>query len=118
MLEWNRAKVKNLTGFEVWLMIVGRVLVGFGFGISAVRWITDIANPLGVPVKFLGLACSSLRPKVCSDEIGELLESCVSLENKKISAVESIGLVGRWGSNCYLTLLSPAFSRCYPLPAQ
>ncbi len=35
MLEWNRAKVKNLTGFEIWLMIVGRVLAGFGFGVLA-----------------------------------------------------------------------------------
>jgi hypothetical protein len=46
MLEWNRAKVKNLTGFEIWLMIVGRVLAGFGFGVLAVRYIPQIANPL------------------------------------------------------------------------
>jgi hypothetical protein len=24
--------------------------------------------------------------------------------------------VGRWGSNCHLALLSPAFSRCYAVP--
>ena len=63
MLEWNRAKVRNLTGFEVWLMIVGRVLVGFGFGVLSVRWIPQIANPLGVPAMVLGLVLLLIAAK-------------------------------------------------------
>jgi len=63
MLEWNRAKLRNLTGFEIWQMIVGRVLVGFGLGILAVHWIPDIANPLGVPATFLGLGLMMIAAK-------------------------------------------------------
>jgi hypothetical protein len=63
MLEWNRAKVENLTGFEIWLMIVGRVLAGFGFGVLAVRYIPQIANPLGVPALLLGLALLLIAAK-------------------------------------------------------
>lgn len=33
MLDWNRSRVQNLTGTEIWLFIVGRVLVGFGLGV-------------------------------------------------------------------------------------
>jgi len=55
MLEWNRAKVRNLTGMEIWLMIVGRVLGGFGLGVLAVRYFPQIANPLGTPALFVGV---------------------------------------------------------------
>jgi hypothetical protein len=30
MLNWNAAKVKRLTGMELWLFIIARVLIGFG----------------------------------------------------------------------------------------
>jgi hypothetical protein len=63
MLEWNRAKVKNLTGLEIWLMIVGRVLVGFGFGVLAVRYLPEIANPLGVPAMLVGLVLVLIAAK-------------------------------------------------------
>jgi hypothetical protein len=55
MLEWNKAKVRNLTGMEIWLMIIGRVLAGFGLGILAVRFFPQAASPLGIPALFLGL---------------------------------------------------------------
>ena len=55
MLEWNKAKVRNLTGTEIWLMIIGRVLAGFGLGILAVRYFPQAANPLGIPALLLGL---------------------------------------------------------------
>ena len=55
MLEWNWAKVRNLTGLEIWLMIIGRVLAGFGFGILAVRYFPQVAYPLGFPALVLGL---------------------------------------------------------------
>ena len=49
MLQWNRAKVRNLTGLEIWLMIVGRVLVGFGFGVVGARYFPQVVNPVGIP---------------------------------------------------------------------
>jgi hypothetical protein len=55
MLEWNKAKVSNLTGAEIWLMIVGRVLAGFGLGVLAVHYFPQAANPLGIPALLLGL---------------------------------------------------------------
>ena len=54
MLEWNRSKVRNLTGTEIWLMIIGRVLAGFGFGVLAVRYFPQVANPLGIPALLVG----------------------------------------------------------------
>ena len=55
MLEWNRSKVRNLTGTEIWLMIIGRVLAGFGFGVLAVRYFPQVANPLGIPALLVGM---------------------------------------------------------------
>jgi hypothetical protein len=55
MLEWNKAKVRNLTGTEIWLMIVGRVLAGFGLGILAVSYFPQFFTPLGFPVLLLGM---------------------------------------------------------------
>jgi hypothetical protein len=55
MLEWNKAKVRNLTGAEIWLMMIGRVLAGFGLGVLAVRYFPQVANPLGIPALLLGL---------------------------------------------------------------
>ena len=55
MLNWNAGKVKNLTGMEVWLFIVSRVLVGFGLGVMGVRYFPRIAEPLGLPALVVGL---------------------------------------------------------------
>jgi hypothetical protein len=55
MLQWNKAKVRNLTGFEIWLMIVGRVLVGFGFGVVGVRYFPQLVNPAGIPALVIGM---------------------------------------------------------------
>jgi hypothetical protein len=55
MLEWNKAKVRNLTGTEVWLMIVGRVLAGLGLGILAVSYFPQVFTPLSFPVLPLGM---------------------------------------------------------------
>jgi hypothetical protein len=51
MLEWNKAKVRNPTGAEIWLMIVGRVLAGFGLGILA-------CSLLSASCKLTGFPCS------------------------------------------------------------
>jgi hypothetical protein len=55
MLQWNKAKVRNLTGFEIWLMIVGRVLVGFGFGVVGVRYFPQLVNPAGILALVIGM---------------------------------------------------------------
>jgi hypothetical protein len=49
MLKWNAAQVKKLTGTEIWLFIIARVLIGFGLGILAVRYFPSVADTLGVP---------------------------------------------------------------------
>jgi hypothetical protein len=56
VLDWNAAKVKNLTGTEVGLFIIGRVLVGFGPGVLAVRYFPEIAAPLGLSALIVGVA--------------------------------------------------------------
>ncbi len=56
MLKWNSSKVKSLTGTEIWLFIIARVLVGFGLGVLAVRYFPEIALSLGFPALVIGLA--------------------------------------------------------------
>jgi len=46
MLKWNAAKVKNLTGVEIWLFIIARVFVGFGLGVLATQYFPQVANVL------------------------------------------------------------------------
>jgi hypothetical protein len=55
MLKWNAGKVKNLTGAEIWLFIIGRVLAAFGLGVLAVRYYPQFAKPLGLPALAVGL---------------------------------------------------------------
>jgi hypothetical protein len=38
MLESNRRRVRNLTGAEIWMFILGRVLLAFGLGVLALRY--------------------------------------------------------------------------------
>ena len=63
MLEWNRARVKDLTGFEIWLMIVGRVLAGFGFGVLGARYFPQLVNPLGIPAIVMGMVLLVIAAK-------------------------------------------------------
>jgi predicted membrane-bound spermidine synthase len=55
MLNWNAGKVKNLTGLEIWLFIIGRGLVAFGLGVLAIRYFPEIAEPKGFPAIAVGL---------------------------------------------------------------
>jgi len=55
MLNWNAGKVKTLTGTEIWLFIVGRVLVAFGVGVIAVRFNPQLIAPSGLPAIVIGL---------------------------------------------------------------
>ena len=54
MLKSNAERVKRLTPLEIWLFIVGRVLIGFGFGVLAVQYFPQVARDLGVPAIGLG----------------------------------------------------------------
>ena len=55
MLNWNGERIKNLTGAEIWLFIVARVLLGFGVGVLSANYFPKIAGPLGFPSLLVGL---------------------------------------------------------------
>ena len=55
MLEANRNRVRNLSGIEIWLFIVGRVLAGFGLGILAMVYFPRIFVNLGAPIVIIGI---------------------------------------------------------------
>ena len=63
MLERNRARVRNLTGLEIWLFIVGRVLVGFGLGVLAIRYFPQIFTQVGTPAVVVGLLLMVIAAK-------------------------------------------------------
>lgn len=63
MLNWNVGKVKNLTGAEIWLFIIARVLAGFGVGILFTQYYPQIAVPLGFPAVVVGLFLSVVAAK-------------------------------------------------------
>jgi hypothetical protein len=63
MLNWNAGKVKNLTGLEIWLFIIGRGLVAFGLGVLAIRYFPEIAEPMGVPAVAVGLVALLIAAK-------------------------------------------------------
>ena len=54
MCKWNAAKVKNLTGTEIWFLIIARVLIGFGLGVLATRYFPQVAEVLGIPALVVG----------------------------------------------------------------
>jgi uncharacterized protein involved in response to NO len=54
MLKWNATRVRRLTGTEIWMFIVARVLIGFGLGALAVHYFPAVASTLGVPALGLG----------------------------------------------------------------
>lgn len=55
MLEQNRNRVQNLSSLEIWLFIIGRVLIGFGLGILAVMYLPETFAKLGLPIVIIGL---------------------------------------------------------------
>ena len=57
MLGWNARKVKNFTSNEIWLFIIGRVLVAFGMGIVAMKYFPRLAEFLDIPVILIGALC-------------------------------------------------------------
>jgi hypothetical protein len=55
ILDRNRRKVQNLTGLEIWFFIVSRVLVGFGLGVFAMKYVPDFAQPIAIPAIVIGV---------------------------------------------------------------
>ena len=55
MLEANRTRVKNLSGSEIWLFIIARVLLGFAVGVLAMRYFPAIASVLVWPSLVVGV---------------------------------------------------------------
>jgi hypothetical protein len=49
MLERNRRRVQNLSGLELWLFIIGRVLASAGLGVLAMAYFRELARPLAWP---------------------------------------------------------------------
>jgi len=63
MLNWNASKVRALTGAEIWLFVIGRVLVAFGSGVLGMRYLPDIIAPLGLPAVVVGLLALMVAAK-------------------------------------------------------
>jgi len=42
MLKWNKGKVQNLTGAEIRLFIIARLLIGFGVGVLGARYFPQV----------------------------------------------------------------------------
>jgi hypothetical protein len=55
MLESNRRRVRQLTGLEMWLFIVGRVLAAFGLGVLTMTYLPSVASLLAWPAVVVGM---------------------------------------------------------------
>jgi hypothetical protein len=67
-LNWNQRKVHNLTPWEIWGFIAGRVFMSFGLGVLAMQYFPQIAGSLGIPTLIIGFvllifAAKGLAPK-------------------------------------------------------
>ena len=71
MLKWNQAKVRQLTGVEIWLFIIARVLIGFGLGVLAVQYFPHAAGTLGIPALVLGVLLFAIAAKGLFQSTGE-----------------------------------------------
>ena len=63
MLEGNRSRVQNLTGGEIWLFILARVLVGFAVGIFAMVYFPATVVYLAWPALIVGVVLFVLASK-------------------------------------------------------
>ncbi len=55
MLNWNARKVQNLTGTEIWLFILGRVLIAFAIGVLTAQYFPRLAALIAVPLLIVGV---------------------------------------------------------------
>jgi hypothetical protein len=55
ILKSNQRRVQNLTPWEIWAFIAGRVLVAFGLGVLAAEYFPVRASQLALPVIIVGV---------------------------------------------------------------
>jgi len=63
MLNWNAKNVQNLTGAEIWLFILGRVLVAFAAGIFVTQYFPQVATTLAFPALAIGAVLFAVSAK-------------------------------------------------------
>jgi hypothetical protein len=62
-LNWNHKKVQNLTPWEIWMFIAGRVFMSFGLGVLAMQFFPVVAGWLAVPTIVFGFILLILAAK-------------------------------------------------------
>lgn len=62
-LNWNRRKVQNLTAWEIWMFVAGRVFMSFGIGVVAMRYYPESIAPFGFPTLAIGLLLLAFASK-------------------------------------------------------
>jgi hypothetical protein len=63
MLNWNAKKIQNLTGFEIWLFILGRVLVAFAIGVLVTQYFPRVATIIALPALAIGLVLFAIAAR-------------------------------------------------------
>jgi hypothetical protein len=63
MLEGNRQRVQNLSGGEIWMFIIARVLIGFAIGVLVMLYFPSVAVYLAWPALAVGLLLFILASK-------------------------------------------------------
>ena len=63
MLEGNRQRVQKLSGAEIWMFILARVLLGFAVGVLAMMYFPAFAAVLVWPAFVVGLVLFLLAAK-------------------------------------------------------
>lgn len=62
-LNWNQKKVQNLTPWEIWMFIAGRVFASFGIGVLAMTYFPQTVSWFGIPTLVLGLILLAIAAK-------------------------------------------------------
>lgn len=57
MLAWNQRQVRKLAPIEIWLFIIGRVLVGLGIGMAVAFYLPDFSRAAALPLVVVGVLC-------------------------------------------------------------
>ena len=63
MLESNRQRVQNLSGAEIWMFLVARVLLGFAVGVLAMMHFPAFTSVLAWPALVIGVVLFLLAAK-------------------------------------------------------
>lgn len=71
VLESNRRRVQNLTGGQLWLFILARVLLAFGVGVLARTYYPGVVGPLAWPAIGVGIILFVLAARGLVRKTGE-----------------------------------------------